>query len=464
MKKEYFSGLQLVCNSRFIDKKRTTAHLTVGRPEKREKVLTFDKPWEGNHSCYRSIIKEDGFFRLYYLAWYIFKDAKEIKVCYAESKDGVNWVKPVFGIKEYLALKENNIILDSDDVPGYSIDNFFAFKDSNPACPKEQRYKALVNSESNLLRYYYSEDGVSFTDGGDLTVEGVFDSLNVCFYDEKLKSYVMYLRAVHDSPYDEKDKYYRDIRRSQSTDFKTWTTPVRLNYIDNPYDFQLYTNNVMRYPGNPDLLVGFPTRYCMRPEWTDNYEKLPGKAERLERIKINPRLGLAVTDCLFMVSENGYDFDLFNEAFLTPGPETDKNWVYGDCYPAYGLFEENAGEYRFYVCQNHHMQAPSEMYKFTIRKDGFAYYRAPFEEKLLVLNKKYYKGGKIYINFATSAMGYVKVVIEDMKNKVESCEMFGDNVRREISIPQEELEKFKGKKIRITIKMKDANVYSLIFA
>ena len=464
MKKEYFKGLQLVCDSKIIDKKHTTANIVVGKPTKKQKVLTLDCPWEGDHSCYKTVIKDGGKYKMYYLAWYIFKTAEEIKVCYAESEDGVNWVKPNLGIKEYMGFKDNNIILDNGDVPGNNIDNFFLFKDENPTCPKEERYKALVNSESNKLRYYYSADGVRFNDGGDLALDGVFDSLNVGFYDAKLKKYVIYLRGVHDSPFDENDHYYRDIRRAESEDFKTWTTPVRLNYIDNKNDFQLYTNNVIRYPENPDLLVGFPTRYCMRPEWTDNYEHLPAKENRLMRMKNHhPRIGLAVTDCLFMVSEDGYNFDLYNEAFLTPGIETDKNWVYGDCYPAHGIFEENDSEYAFYMGQNHHMRVPCEIYKYTIRKDGFVYYRAPFEEKQVVFNKKYYRGGKIFVNFATSAYGHIKIVIESGKQKAESCEMFGDSVKREISIPQEELAKFIGKRIKITVTMQDANLYSIIF-
>ena len=49
-----------------------------------------------------------------------------IRVCYAESKDGINWVKPRLGLREYAGSKENNIILDKTDS---GFDNFFVMRD-----------------------------------------------------------------------------------------------------------------------------------------------------------------------------------------------------------------------------------------------------------------------------------------------------------------------------------------------
>ena len=69
---------------------------------------------------YGSVIREKGKFRLWYVA---FDDDKQNKApsarwraAYAESEDGVHWVKPSLGLVEYQGSRENNLIL-TDPAP-----------------------------------------------------------------------------------------------------------------------------------------------------------------------------------------------------------------------------------------------------------------------------------------------------------------------------------------------------------
>lgn len=83
----------------------------------------------------------------------------------------------------------------------------------------------------------------------------------------------------------------------------------------------MYNNNIFAYPRAPQLLIGFPLRYVERKTRTKNYDELCGREDRLQRMKKMARLGLAVTDGIFMCSRDGYTFTKYDEAIFPPTPE-----------------------------------------------------------------------------------------------------------------------------------------------
>ncbi len=91
---------------------------------------------------YGSVIREGGKFRMWYVA---FDDDTENKVAssrwraaYAESDDGVNWIKPNLGLVEYHGNKNNNLILTDPAPLGFVNVKVLADPaDPNPA----RRYK-----------------------------------------------------------------------------------------------------------------------------------------------------------------------------------------------------------------------------------------------------------------------------------------------------------------------------------
>lgn len=76
-------------------------------------VLYFINPWEGIFSGYSTIIKDDSIYRLYYRGIpAIGGDGSDQEVtCYAESTDGINWVKPELGLYKVNSSWKNNVIL-----------------------------------------------------------------------------------------------------------------------------------------------------------------------------------------------------------------------------------------------------------------------------------------------------------------------------------------------------------------
>ena len=206
--------------------------------------------------------------------------------------------------------------------------------------------------------------------------------------------------------------------------------------------------------------IGLPTRYIERPKWNDSFEKLTGRDTRLERMKVHPRYGLAITDCLFMLSSDSKKWQRFDEAILTPGLENESNWVYGDCYPAYGYIEKD-GYYHFFLRRNQWSDNPTVIYDYKIRKDGFAYYFAKYKEKVISLKRLKLKNNKIFMNFSTSAAGYIRFEISCDNICLKSEEMFGDSLNREISIDEFQLGQLIDKEVEIKIYLKDAKIYSI---
>lgn len=453
-----------------IDAARTTAQLTLHRPQPREVVIEHDRPWEGDGCDFHCIVRDDDRYRLYYLGWETREPAATrhgpIVVCYAESTDGKTWTKPDLGICAFDGSTANNIILDGETA---IFDNFSVFKDPNPACPAGERYKGVgLDGRDHWLWCFTSADGIHFRKAWQLTNRGAFDTLNTACWDRHAGRYLCYLRDFHDVPGDDWNAGIRDVRWMTSTDFKTWSEPVLLDFGDAD-DYPLYTNVVQPYYRADHLFVGFPSRYVEKKAWTANFAALAGAERRRERMQVQPRYGLTVTDCVFMSSRNGVSWKRWDEAFMTPGPEHELNWVYGDCYPALGMIEtanDRPGlpnELSLYAFDNHWSGLPALLRRHVIRVDGFVSYRAPYRPATVVTKPFVFAGSVLSLNFSTSAAGWLVVELTDGQATLTSCEIFGDSLDRRIPFENGSVAALAGKPVRMKITLRDADVYSFKF-
>jgi hypothetical protein len=461
-----------------IDATATTAQLKLHPPQSREVVLTHDAPWEGDGCDFHNIVRDDDLYRLYYLGWEMLNpevtghSTGNIVVAYAESRDGLTWHKPSLGLREWEGATANNIILDRSDI---RFDNFYVFKDPNPACPDAERYKGVaLEGGTGVLICFTSADGIRFEKGWPITDRGKFDTLNIAFWDRHSERYFCYVRDFHradgsDFAADERHSGgVRDVRWLTSTDFKNWSAPVRLDFGDAP-DLPLYTNVTQPYYRADHVFVGFPSRYIERQSWTPNYDALPGAEHRQKLVDIRPRYGLTVTDCLFMCSRDGLHWRRWDEAFMRPGPERDANWVYGDCYPAVGLIETPshlpaaAPELSMYAFDNHWSMRPAELRRYVLRVDGFVSYSAPYAGARVVSRPFIFAGDQLSINFATSAAGSVRITLASAAGERRSCELFGDSIDRVVPFAEGDLAPLAGQPTTLTIEMCDADVYSFRF-
>lgn len=485
--------LQVFWDDQIVDRAETTASRVAHRPEFAGTVMTCDKPWEGNAGCYASVVKVGDTWRMYRQATAnceVQPFYPGIRICLFESKDGIVWERAKVNRYPACGEKENNVLLDS---AMNFWDNFMVFQDTNPACPASERFKAIALydhkwSEEFAKKYpdyaplakggkalwcFVSADGVDFKPGWQLFRFGDhglrFDSLNVAFWDPAKKFYRMYMRATKPIRLNRfGETGARWVKVSESKDFRNWSKPVDISFSDDIDDYQLYTSGVDQYPRNPELIVGFPTRYTERKKWTDNYSKLCDAELRRERRGNDSRHGLAITDCVFMWSRDGHVFQREEDAFLVPGPEHVKNWNYGNCYPQRG-FVVSPGrrgddpELSFYVIVGCWSASRVEIDRYALRMDGFVSYHGRYRTEKLVTKRVVFSGDELLVNFATSPGGHMFVTVRDEAgNAVRSCELFGDKVDRPVGFDGD-LAAFAGKPVTLTFELSDADVYSFRF-
>jgi len=144
---EIGSRLELFVDDWLIDSMRDVS-LKLHMPEKGEVVFEFNAPWEGSHGAYFTVMKDVDRYRLYYRASGPSSGGE--RTCCAESKDGIKWHRPSYGLVEFNGSRDNNII------PTTIAHNFMPFRDTNPDAPEEERYKALTGQVVGMV----SPDGI----------------------------------------------------------------------------------------------------------------------------------------------------------------------------------------------------------------------------------------------------------------------------------------------------------------
>lgn len=452
-----------------VDTGKTTAQKVLHHPQPQEKVMVFDKPWEGDCTRVMNILEDNGIYRMYYLTYWM-KDPKtgkkwtDYNICYAESRDGIHWTRPQLGLYPFGRCKKTNIIVPQK--PDH-LGDFSVMLDPNVPDGSNERYKGVCSCDGKLW-CFTSPDAIHFTKGWMMSDKGTFDSINTSFWSKEHGKYVAYIRNVHKN---EAGDNVRDIMYMYSDDFRMWSEPVTLDYGGQD-DMQMYTNGVFPYPGAEHIFVGFPARYTERKEWTKNYDRLSDPEARKNRIAIGEnRFGLSVTDCMFMTSRDGIKWDRAEEAYITPGPENPKNWVYGDCYVSKGFtvtpgkFPDSDPELSTYIPTNRWMGINAELWRYSIRTDGFISRHGSYQgQKVVTKPFIYSKCSDLKINFSTSAAGYIVITLRSEDGKeLKTAEIFGDSINRTVDFENGDAAELAGKNVVMETELHDADIYSFGF-
>lgn len=481
---------ELLVDDFLTEKLSGEARLQLHPPVPQEIVLTTDAPWEGNACGYPSVFQDGPLYRMYYHAGHYRHGGKPAQtraehpwfLCYVESDDGIHWRRPELGLYEFAGSKKNNIILTPESVAAIKGDpaHTAVFKDANPDCPADARYKCVIVGKPHGLYLLKSADGIRFSVASDKPVitQGAFDSENLAFWDPVRKEYRAYWRIFTAGVADGqtwKPEGARAIRTATSKDSVNWSAQADLRYVDSPVQ-QLYTNQIQPYYRAPHIFLGFPMRYTDRG-WSDSMSALPGLEERLARAKASPRYGTAITDGLFMTSRDGVLFRRWNEAFLRPGPRQQGSWVYGDNMIFWGLVEtasalgEAPHELSLYASEHYWQGAGVSMRRLTLRMDGFVSLRASASGGELLTKPLVFDGGNLTLNMSTSGAGSLQVEIQDAAGQpipgyaLADCpEVFGDELARVVRWRKGgDVRPLSGKPVRLRFVLKDADLYALQF-
>lgn len=464
---------------RHLIKSLDGVELHLHRPIRREVVFRSDAAWEGNGSAYQSVFQDGNRIRLYYRgghhpaskAYQVKKNPWET-LCVIESSDGIHWTRPELGIVEFEGSKRNNLILNEEMVEKIagSPAHTSVFKDANPACPDDERYKmVVVGRKPHGLYLMVSADGYRFRLKSDkpFTTKGAFDSQNLMFWDPVHEVYREYHRAF--------DQTVRGIMTATSETPESFPEPKWLAYPDAP-EQALYTNQVKPYYRAPHIFMGFPMRYNDRG-WSPSMTALPGLDERQFRSKQHPRYGTTVTDAAFMTSRDGINFNRWSEAFIRPGPATKDAWVYGDNFVFWGMIQTKShldgapDEISLYATEGYWQGDFTSFRRYTLRLDGFVSASAPFSGGELVTKPLMFEGSRLEVNFSTSAAGRMRIELQNAAGEtlpgfsLKDCDVqFGDQVDRVVSWKgNDDVSKLVGQSVRLRIELKDADLYAFQF-
>ncbi len=230
-----------------------------------EPILVNDKPWEKDIlGAYVSIVRDGGNYRLWYEGYpdYHGSSDGQTVLCYAESTDGMHWVKPALHMVEWQGSTDNNIIFKPEMHPNHAgIHGPYVFIDENPACPKSERYK-LVHCSNNPRKdargYCYggtSADGLTWDINPEPVARTWADSQTIVHWHEGKQQYVGFFRYW--------DQQRRQIYYGETRDFMHWgrLDPVLVSDPAFPPDHDWYTNGFHPWPGVNDAYFLFPAVY-----------------------------------------------------------------------------------------------------------------------------------------------------------------------------------------------------------
>ncbi|MDB6095470.1 MAG: hypothetical protein JWM32_3032 [Verrucomicrobia bacterium] len=283
---------QLFMDERFVEQAENVVW-RMNSPVKVGAVLTGTNSWEnGIVSGAGTVIEDGGKFRLWYTACPASGHPLGLfRLCYAESSDGLTWVKPNLGIYEWEGSKANNILMESSIENGGGV-----FLD--PTAPPAQRYKLLARlSEVKVLvaghdpqwgnaphgsglYMYTSPDGLHW----DLQPTRVFpfspDTVNMALYDDRTKRFLAYLRTWNGDqrrvgvveienmlapwPYDKNVPPRALGKFAVAPSFPVPDKEIPDAFgadAGDPPDVDHYTSATVKYPWAEDVYLMFPSPY-----------------------------------------------------------------------------------------------------------------------------------------------------------------------------------------------------------
>jgi hypothetical protein len=202
------SQKQLLIDCKLIESSEGIQLMAQEPFQTREKLVTADQSWEAGASLgsYSTVIKEGDTIRL----WYDIragapppgqKNPAFMGIAYAESRDGIHFTKPVLNLVELNGSKENNFVMPPDPAM-LAVGGGSVWRDDNPACPAEARYKSWVKiyprnaSVSGVpSRIFTSPDGIHWKlDERQMTGLRAVDTQPSWFWEPRIRRYIGYSR------------------------------------------------------------------------------------------------------------------------------------------------------------------------------------------------------------------------------------------------------------------------------
>lgn len=369
-------------------------------------IIVKDKPWEGwGPYLYGTVMWDEGKLKMWYQ---VINPDPKIHACalYAESQDGINWVKPELGVVECLGSRQNNVFAEKE----CSIPSVMKF--ANPE--NEQKRWALYSYGGSEYGAHvaFSSDGIRFRWGEKPEYTKLFSTSDVVnfFYDPYRDRYACTYKCH--------SRRHRAVGIAISEDGLSWRKPIEgpiftADDLD-PDPTQIYGMPVFCYQG---CYIGLPWIYHAR--WI-KYGEYTSPQVMYEAQEGSP--------CTVDV-QLAWSWDLVNwtrppkrEPFIGLGRE-EVDWDWAMIYTAREPVVVDNKLYFYYGGFDKRHDADFDKVKgaiglATLRIDGFCSMRAGDHEGWIISRREVFNTPRVSINACTEPDGYILAELVDRHNNV----------------------------------------------
>ena len=462
--------------------------LVTHAPQKTgEHTLVPDRPWEGKYGTYNSVLKTGDTYHMWY------RTSKTM--CYARSKDGIQWEKPILGLTEYQGNKNNNIVV-GEGAGGRENCGHGGMVTLDPTAPADERFRMnfRVNEPEKVVVLLSSPDGIHWKTTNDKLLtftdpEGGhhLDAQNVVFWDDRIHKYVAYMRRNVRGG----GSQGRTIARSESKQLgeflEAQDAPIVLQHdtLDVSFDeypaMDYYNSGVVKYPYAQDAYYMFPQAYfhyvygylyTFREEVPTNAGPLHTQFAasrdgiRWERFDRHPFVDLGMkgafdSKCARMVygmvpSLNGQELYLYYW-----GSDRLHGW--------------NRDEKNNRLLTEAGVQPTEDVTvisRLAMRRDGFISARAAYTGGEFTTPLLKFEGDELVLNVDTSATGIVQCELQNAAGtpfegfELASCNRIhtANEINRVVRWQENtDVSKLSGQLVRIRFVYRDADLYAFQF-
>jgi len=447
------SKRQLFIDEELIEQAQNV-RLVVNKPFKTgEKCIVAEYPWEGHRiGGYNSVMEDNGIYRM----WYDSIDSDGQRwLCYATSKDGVRWEKPMLKVVAHKNIEKTNIVFPIKPRP---FEPGCVFKETRPNTPEDEKYKMACSytpEEGEPGVYAFSSpDGVHWKQLSDKPSFRPSDTGNICFWDSSTGSYVAYVRVW--AP-------MRKVGRCEFNDIANWGKEKTVFSYDelDPPDMDFYNSAAVKYPYADDVYLMFPSAYHHYPDPPMGRHKNDGPL-----------------DMRFAVSRDGITWKRPDRGpFIRLGVKG--QWDDSALYMTTGMIRNGDQLFMYYSGYDFtHAAYDIKRDKFKgvisrviIRLDGFVSLDSDYAGGSVVTKPLTFKGDQLNLNVETGVAGEARVELLDRYSRpITGCSLTdsdpvkGNFLEKTVTWnDHSDISRFAGKPVKLHFFLRDAKLYAFEF-
>ena len=475
---------ELFIDGRLIGSMKGTSR-RLNQPTKHNKnpVLVATKPWETGAPGYATVHHDPrtGEFKMWYQSWMKNKGISEGQLCYATSRDGISWTKPI------LDKKTGTNLVVRPDVPGFQCPGII--RDDRDPDPS-RRYKMLYSCAPDNTSKTWMSSGAVSPDGITWTAIKPFELIpfsdtQVCpLWDARHQRYIAILRYGPPNT--------RLVARTESQDFLHWSpkvTVMRRTRRDEVQATQFYQMAPMPYAGGFIGLIGAYHNESLGPitpekPWTDRQDlQLGYSRDGVIWSRVGSQGTVSHAD---LMAKKDWADEARKSVFMPYGDMKKKEWDWGYIIPYFTPDPIIVGD-KIYIYYSGHdakhwwtwtgnppkldpnPKPPKKGVGLaTLRIDGFVSVEAGPKGGTMTTRPFVFLGDTLTIN-ANAKGGSLQVEALDAEGKPidgfgleQAVSLTADQITHKLAFKgHRDLHQLQGRPIRLRFHMKNAKLYSI---